>query len=291
MQSYDINLFCHAYLDGQSSSDVYCFRMLERFLSSLRLTEKERLVFLKVLALGAQPASVVARHLEFPRNTVRSVLDGLVRRGLLVCTRKASTQYYAVETFENIERQLEHRSLQAQNELAEQTKALRASKEEFRSWSQSATRPKVTFYEGWSGVEKVYEDTLTSRDGELCAWASYEANAEALPEYFATYYLRRAEKGIHMTSIHPEGPISVEHLSYADRELRTSALVPKKIFDIGPEIQMYDNKVNIVSWKEKLGIIIESQEIADAMKEIFNLSFQAAKTYGKTSKAKVRRMR
>ena len=91
-----------------------------------------------------------------------------------------------------------------------------------------------------------------------------------------------------MTSIHPDGPIAREHLQWATEELRTSALVPKTIFDIRPEIQMYDNKVNIVSWKEKLGIIIESQEIADAMKAIFELSFRAAKEFGKSSKPKGR---
>lgn len=279
---------CHVYLDGHISSDVYYFLMLEQFLSSLQLTEKERFVFRTVLALGAQPASVVARHLEIPRNTVRSILDGLVRRGLLVRSRRASTQYYAVDTFENLQRLLEHREEQVLHDLTLQRRALSASKEELLSWTHASSRPKVTFYEGWSGVEKVYEDTLTAREGELKAWASYEANNEALPEYFKTYYVRRAKKGIHMTSIHPDGPIAEQHLKEPDRELRTSALVPTTVFNIGPEIQMYDNKVNIVSWKEKLGIIIESHEIADAMKAIFDLSFEAAQRYGKVTRPKKR---
>ena len=46
-------------------------------------------------------------------------------------------------------------------------------------------------------------------------------------------------------------------------------------------MQIYNNKVNIASWKEKLGIIIESEEIADAMRTFFDLSFEKAKTFGK----------
>lgn len=260
--------------------------MLMRFFQSLKLTEKEQLIVLKLLEIGAQPASVVARQLEIPRNTIRSVMDQLTKRGILVCTRRASTQYYAVESPDNIARALELRHRKLQQEVDAQLSALKESREELQSWTNSISRPRVTFYEGWSGVEKVYEDTLTSKEGKLKSWASYEANAEALSEYFKTYYLRRAKKGIHMTCINPEGPISKEHLAFADRELRTSALVPKSVFTIVPEIQMYDNKVNIVSWKEKLGIIIESQEIADAMKAIFDLSFEAAKKYGKFSKPK-----
>ena len=33
----------------------------------------------------------------------------------------------------------------------------------------------------------------------------------------------------------------------------------------------------IASWKEKLGIVIESHEIADAMKKVFELSWAEAK--------------
>ena len=48
-------------------------------------------------------------------------------------------------------------------------------------------------------------------------------------------------------------------------------------FAFYPEINVYDNKVMIASWREKLGIIIESAEIADAMKKIFELAWAEAK--------------
>ena len=60
-----------------------------------------------------------------------------------------------------------------------------------------------------------------------------------------------------------------------------SALVPKDSFDFSPEINIYDNKVMIASWKEKLGIIIESHEIADAMKKVFELAWAEAKRLNK----------
>ena len=43
------------------------------------------------------------------------------------------------------------------------------------------------------------------------------------------------------------------------------------------EINVYDNKVMIASWREKLGVVIESAEIADAMKKIFELAWAEAK--------------
>lgn len=88
-----------------------------------------------------------------------------------------------------------------------------------------------------------------------------------------------------MTSIHPDTESARDITSRNVEENRDSQLVPPDKFYWTPEIQVYDNKVNIASWKEKLGIIIESQEIADAMKQIFDLSYEAAERYGKTTPA------
>lgn len=80
-----------------------------------------------------------------------------------------------------------------------------------------------------------------------------------------------------MQSIHPDTPAARQAQKRDKQELRKSILVPKEKFNIQPEIQVYNNKVNITSWKEKLGIIIESEEIAQAMKMIFDLSYEGAK--------------
>ena len=49
------------------------------------------------------------------------------------------------------------------------------------------------------------------------------------------------------------------------------------MFHFTPEINIYDDKVMIASWREKLGIIIVSEEIAEAMKTIFELSWAEAR--------------
>ncbi|MBU0458209.1 hypothetical protein KJ652_00840 [Patescibacteria group bacterium] len=255
--------------------------MLSNLLKSFRLTSKEIKIFLKVLELGSQPASNISRVCEMPRNTVRSILDGLVKKGLMVKTRRANTQYYATEKKENIIRALKHKKLRYEEEIENQIDLLESYGDELsvRHWAKS--RPKITFYEGTAGLEKVYEDTLTAKNG-LKSWASYDALLDVMPEYFENYFKRRAKKGIPMRSIHPDSPASRAGQKRDDQELRHSALVPMDKFNWSPEIQVYNNKINITSWQEKLGIIIESEEIADAFRTIFDLSFEAAEAYGKT---------
>jgi sugar-specific transcriptional regulator TrmB len=285
------NLHRQNHIDDQFSSvyDIYnnflvflSNTMLRTFLKTFQLTEKEIKIFQKVLELGAQPASHIARVCEMPRNTVRSMLDNLVRKGLMVKSTRANTQYYATEKKENLMRMLKFKKLRTDEEVDTQLKMLEEYGEELSARHWATNRPRITFYEGISGLEKVYEDTLTSGEG-LRSWASYDGLLEAMPEYFKTYFKRRAKKGIVMQSIHPDTPASEEGQARDSMEKRQSALVPADRFNWTPEIQVYDNKVNITSWKEKLGIIIESQEIADALKVIFDLSYEAAEKYGKST--------
>lgn len=256
--------------------------MLSTILKSFQLSEPEIRLFLKVVELGLQSASNIARVCEMPRNTVRSILDNLVKKGLMLKMNRAKTQYYATETKDNIIRLLKHRRLRMDEEIEKQIELVERYGEELsaRHWAQS--RPKITFYEGLAGLEKVYEDTLTTKHG-LRSWASYENLHEAMKGYPESYFKRRAQKGIPMRSIHPETPLSVAAQARDKEELRQSALVPQKQFNWSPEIQVYNNKINITSWKDKLGIIIESKEIADAMRTIFDMSFETAKQYGKVS--------
>ena len=123
---------------------------------------------------------------------------------------------------------------------------------------------------------EVYEDTLTSHE-PIRAYATIEDMHRALPDYFPDYYKRRAAKGIVARGIIPNTPGAIKRVKYNKEELRETALIPADKYYFSPEICIYDNKVMIASWREKLGIIIESNEIAEEMKKIFELAWAEAK--------------
>lgn len=257
--------------------------MLTNILRAFQLNEKEIVVFMKVLELGSQPASTIARACEMPRNTVRSILDNLVKNGLMVKTNRANTQYYATENKDNLIRALKFRKMRTNEEIDSLIDLLGKYGEELSARHWAHGRPRITFYEGVAGLEKVYEDTLTAKHG-LKSWASYDDLYSTSQQYFEKYFKRRAKKKIPMRSIHPDTELSRAGQKRDREEMRQSALVPPEKFTWTPEIQVYNNKINIASWKDKLGIIIESQEIADALRTIFDLSYEAATRYGKVSK-------
>ena len=141
------------------------------------------------------------------------------------------------------------------------------------------------FYEGVAGLKQVYEDTLSSSE-PIRAYASVDDVHKALPGYFPLYYKRRAEKKITIRGIFTESPEARELATHDKDELRESVFVPAEKYGFHPEINIYDNKIMIASWREKLGIIIESGEIAEAMKKIYELAWLQAKQIDKESLSK-----
>lgn len=261
--------------------------MLKEIFEAFHFSVKESTVVQCLLELGIQRASSVASYCEMPRNTVRGILDKLTASGFLICTRRGNTHFYGVERPEALRRSLEVRRESVIEEVTHQLAALDNAGYLITRAGQPGSRPKVTFYEGFEGLRRVYEDTLDAKEG-LRSWGSFDVNQDALPKYFKTYYKRRARRGVRMTSIHPDSSLAREHHRNDARELRQSVLVDQKKFNLSPEIQVYDNKINIVSWRDKLGIIIESQEIAHAMKAIFDLCLEGAakKSSGKRQRKK-----
>ncbi len=258
--------------------------MISQILKSFNLNQKEAQIFEKVRDLGTQPASNIARVMDMPRNTVRFILDGLVQKGLLIKTNRGNTQYYAVEAVKNIIRKLKVQKIRQSEKIDSQINLLeKFGKELNPATVHSAKKPKITFYEGTDGLERVYEHTLSAKD-DIKSWASFEGMHETMPEYFDTYYARRAKKKIKIHSIHPDSEFARERQKNDEKEYRESALVPANKFEWVPEIQVYDDFINIVSWHEKLGIIIESPEISQAMKTIFDMAFETAKSYDKKKK-------
>ena len=86
---------------------------------------------------------------------------------------------------------------------------------------------------------------------------------------------------IHVRVIAPDDEESKEVVSRDEQELRQSVLIPREKFYFTTEINIYNNKMLIVSWKEKFAVIVESEEIVNAQRRIFDLAWLGAKQFQK----------
>ena len=251
---------------------------LKNALETAGFSEKEIDVYISLLELGKGTVSQIARKAGINRTTGYDILDSLVGKGVVAISGKEPKQEYVAERPESIGKYIS-REIEKKKESL---KAIEKIVPELTTLHNRYDRPKVSFYEGKEGIEKVYEDTLTSHEA-IRAYATVDDMHKGLPHYFPLYYKRRAAKGIAIRAIIPKTPAGLERKSHNKEEARETAFVPPESFYFSPEINIYDNKVMIASWREKLGIIIESAEIADAMKKIYELAWAEAKRLDKNS--------
>lgn len=245
-------------------------KQIKLVLEKVGFSDKEVSIYLALLKLGHGTVSEITRVANVSRTYGYPILDSLSAKGLASISGKEPKQEYIAESPNKLFKYLE-------NELESQKKILGQVKEllpELVVLHNVEDRPKIRFYEGIEGIKEVYEDTLTSK-GDMMGFATYEELHRAMPNYFPEYYIRRAKRGILGRGIITDTPEGRKRDKFNDKEAREIRFVPKEYY-FYPEIDIYDNKVMIASWREKLGIIIESNEIADALKKIFKLAWIGA---------------
>lgn len=250
--------------------------VLQKQLNIIGFSDNEVSTYIALLELGRGTVSQISRKATLNRTTGYDVLNRLVAKKLISISGKEPKQEYVAESPDQIDYLISNELEKRQEELAQAKKVI----PELKSIHNVAGRPQIRFYEGVDGLKQVYEDTLTSHE-PIRAYASVDDVHKALPGYFPLYYKRRTEKKIPIRAIFTDNLEGRELAKHDKEEIRESLFISGEKYGFHPEINIYDNKIMIASWREKLGIIIESGEIADAMKKIFELAWLQAKQIDK----------
>lgn len=245
---------------------------LKMTLQTFGFGEKETAVYMALLELGHGTVSQISRKAGINRTTGYDILSSIANKGLVTISGKEPKSEFAVEPPEALLTYLK----KVAEQTSEHIKKAEGLIPELNLLHAKQNRPKIKFYEGAEGLRHVYEDTLTSTE-PIRAYANVDDMHNGLPNYFPSYYKRRAEKNISIRAIVPKTPTGEDRGAHDAEEKREIAFVPPDKYYFSPEINIYDNKVMIASWREKLGVIIESAEIADAMKKIYELAWAEAK--------------
>ena len=250
---------------------------LEQQLQKIGLSDKEAKLYLALLSAGPVTAREVAHLAKINRSTTYVILESLVKKGLVSSIEQNKIRKYSSVSPErllsHIEDQIrEYTSMVGQvNSMLPQLKSI---------YTGIGPKPKIQYFEEAEGIKTVYEDTLTSNE-TIRAFASIDDMHEALGESFPAYYHRRAAKKIHIKSIHPDTTASRERMKHNKKEAREGLLIPQDKFGFTPEINIYNDKIAFMSLTEKHAMVIESKELADALRKIFDLAWIGAKSISK----------
>jgi len=260
--------------------------MVEGVLKKVGLNEKEIQVYISLLELGSQPASVIGKKAKINRSTTYLILDNLMKRGFVNQHVRADVKYFSAADPQVIVQTMERDQIH----MEETRKELVTMLPEFYSLSNPLSiKPRVRFYEGEEGVKRAMEDTLTSKE-TLLSWDAMDCwltSSPGLQKFIKEYAKLRAEKHkIPVKVLVPDTALARQYLlkdypSLKDKmdPLMEIKWIPKGVRPFKNEINIYDDKVSIVSLakNELIGIVIESHEIAQTHRSIFDLAWKAGR--------------
>ncbi|MFZ2072364.1 MAG: helix-turn-helix domain-containing protein [Minisyncoccia bacterium] len=246
-------------------------------LTELGFSDKEASVYLALLELGPSTTSEISRIAKINRTTGYDILESLVSNGLVNSIGETKIQKFVAENPDKVIVFLENKIKHNQEKLKQAYDLL----PELFSIYNEKEKPKVKYYEGEERMKEAFEDTLTTKKEILAYAVGGDAIKSVGQKYVENYIRKRVERNIRIKNIAPNDSGSLSIISKDAEQMRESLIVPKEKFYFSVETDIYDDKVLMVSWKEKFAVIIESKEIADAQRNVFELAWLGAKQFQK----------
>ncbi|MFH1354044.1 MAG: helix-turn-helix domain-containing protein [bacterium] len=248
----------------------------EKELKKLGMKDKEAAVYLAALQLGPSPAQLIGREADVVRATTYVILEGLMKQGLVTKFREKKRTLFAAEP-----PRLLMSLLEKQEEAVEEKKQ---ELEELLPGLQMLMKtaggePTVRYFDGVEGLRTIRREMLMySHPGDT--WYSFtpidHLNA-VLGMDEENYYQQRIAKGIRTNTIFStrSPKVKKELLSAHKDELTQRRFVSSKVFPSPSGTTIFRDRIAIGSYTGKIGgVIIESAEMADMMRRLFELAWR-----------------
>lgn len=236
--------------------------------TSAGLTDKEAQIYLALLNLGEASVIDVAKFAGLKRTTVYNILPDLMMRGLISAAGRAHKRKFFVEDVRHLKMQAEDREKKI-NRLLPELQAMH---------NILPSKARITYYEGEGGMRALYRDTLDSqKPGDtMYAFTGMINMWSVMPKDFVDDYIKeRVNKKIRIKVIAPKSLEADEWVKTAAATLREIKLINNSTQVFSSDMEIYDNKVALISYKENfVGVIIESKEICQMMRAAFQVMWE-----------------
>lgn len=247
----------------------------KELLQNLGLSEREIIIYSALLNKGPLLPQSVAKETGIKRTTLYTIFPEMINKGFLVeITQGKRRLLQAVspdKLFDVYER--EYKELKA------------GIGELLALYRMQGLKPKVSIYEGLEGIKRVFIDML-EESKDTCGFNRIAQYDKEILNWVTSYFVpRRVKKNIEVRAIVSKEKEGVEHMESGKEHLRQTRFVPLDKFPFtATESWVYGDKVCFMTIKEKgplVGVIIESKDISQNLKALFELAWEGAEKYQK----------
>lgn len=253
--------------------------MFEKYLTGIGFGEKEVKVYISALELGEASVLQIAKKSRINRTTTYPILSALKDKGLVSVVNKGKKQLFFAESPEKISvfvdariRELESRK----NDLPELVKELKV----FENRRQN--KPVVRFYEGDESLDTMLEEFVPEDEkvvdpdnDQNKMYISYSRDMqETLVSEKRRDYRRQIRDKTGVKSVYLYTKDKGELISDT---LRERIKVDKKKYPFLAHIAVFKDRIRLISYTKKMGILIFDAEIAETLRSLMRLAVKGAK--------------
>ena len=248
--------------------------MLEKYLQSIGLSDKEAVVYLTLLQVENSSVLDLAKKTKLKRPTVYVILESLAKKGLVSETTVGKKTHYQAEPPERLETFIERQKLV----LDENSKRLKDIIPEIKSIQrESGEHPVVKYFEGKEGIISSAQETFRNEDGgDEPVYLVYSKDLlnELFPESERQKFRQtRLDKKVKSKVLY-----TFEKGDYPSDEMGDRIKIDGSKYPISCDVAIYKDKVRIsVLGKGVSSIFIRSKDVADTLRSIFNIAFDKLK--------------
>lgn len=242
------------------------------FLAKIGLDEKEIRVYLALLKDGAMLPQHIARSTGIKRTTLYEMFPEMIHTGVICEVTQGKRRYFQAVAPNLILRNFEKKY----SEIKQGAVDLMAL------YSLQGLKPNIEIYEGYEGIKRVFKDTLV-KNQEIMVYNQVSKYDQKLLDWVTNEYVPLRVKnniGVRAIVIEEEGDV----MQSGKNVLRKTRYVPKDRFPFKIEGFIYGSKISFCTTEKggpQVGIVIESKQIADNMRALFNLAWEGAEKYQK----------
>lgn len=243
------------------------WHVLISILEKIGLTERQARIYLACLELGECTIKDISLKSGIKRTSIYDIMGGVVDLGVVRQVVLGKKKRYLAIDPEELRSLIKKREFLLDQILPD-----------LRYLDNAAgSKPKVWFFNEVEGLKKAYEDLLNYENATVYGWAS-EDLVKFLGDDWVEFYVRkRVRQNIREHMIYPLGEISKKYLEKDEEHLRESKIIDGNKYKFGIEINIYNNRISMVSVKDKAAVIIESKPIVDTFKTIFQICWDSLK--------------
>jgi sugar-specific transcriptional regulator TrmB len=234
-------------------------------LTQAGLSELQAKIYLYLIQNGQKTPAEIASAISENRTTVYSATEKLESLGIISQKDRGKISAYVPNHPSVLEPIAEKRLRSA----ARHAKNLEANLPSLINYyNEHQNTPGATTFYGEEGIQIIWDKILATKETYYFIRSRYDnsLNNKKLDEFKKA----RVAAKIHAESISPSEFAQMGNEELSSKFLFTRTLLPKEEYDSPIEINIFGDNIAFINYsKDGMSTIIESPEIADAMRQVF----------------------